>query len=199
MVWSSRTNVARDARAKVKVHPNYTLHMLNADFIKVCKYYNEVKPHRSLPNNCSPATMYFQLDKRIHRPLETVVNWDLWINTTTTRRVTKYNSIKFEGQGLTLPPGYAGLKVDLVLTGDQIEIYYKNTLLVSHPYDPDLIQERKKIFVRKINSTGSISWKGKKYTIDYKLRGKIVEIIQTQTENKLEIYYNTIKIKNIEL
>jgi hypothetical protein len=143
--------------------------------------------------------MYFQLDKRIHRPLETVVNWDLWINTTTTRRVTKYNSIKFEGQGLTLPPGYAGLKVDLVLTGDQIEIYYKNTLLVSHPYDPDLIQERKKIFVRKINSTGSISWKGKKYTIDYKLRGKIVEIIQTQTENKLEIYYNTIKIKNIEL
>ena len=72
-----------------------TMDNVNKDFAIWLHYYNYEKPHRSLHGK-SPAQIYLETEPRVYRPLETLVNWDLWINTTSRRKVTKYNQVKYE-------------------------------------------------------------------------------------------------------
>lgn len=188
-----------DERLQVQKSPDYTLTDLNADFNQWLQYYNYEKSHRSLPERGPPAKIYFRPGKRISRPLQTLVNWDLWLNTTAERKVNKYNLIHYEGKEFSIPPGYSGLKVDVVETSTKIEVYYKDVHLVSHPFEQLILPRSMKKQKRKISSVGLISWKGKKYTVDYKYKGQTVEVQLSQTGKYLEIYHNARKILDIPL
>ena len=84
-----------EERIKIKENPAMTMDDVNKDFAIWLHYYNYEKPHRSLHGK-SPDQIYLETEPRVYRPLETLVNWDLWINTTSRRKVTKYNQVKYE-------------------------------------------------------------------------------------------------------
>jgi transposase InsO family protein len=185
-----------EERLLVKNHPTYTLTEINRDFDLWLHFYNYEKPHRSL-NGKTPVEVYFQTTPRISRPLETQVNWEIWLNTTTDRKVTKFNTIKYAAKEFAVPPGYSQLKVDLVDTGTTLEIYYKDKFLISHPFIPQLVAKNMQSIQRRISMMGQISWKGQKYSIDYKYKGKTVEIYPDASGKSIMVYSNGILIKEI--
>ena len=79
---------------------------------------------------------------------------------------------------------------------DKIEIYYRERLLITHPYNIPIKVERKK---RKITKSGTIMYKGKPYTIDYKLAGKTVEVQEINEGKNLLVYLNGVHLKTIDL
>ncbi|MHA1338276.1 MAG: hypothetical protein ACTSPW_21475 [Promethearchaeota archaeon] len=55
-------------------------------------------------------------------------------------------------------------------------------MLITHQYSPDIITKKDKSVLRKIRYNETISYKGKWYTIDYKLAGKTVKIREINAE-----------------
>lgn len=64
------------------------------------------------------------------------VNWDRWMAENCIRKVTKTNFIYYEGAQLAVPPGYYGMKIDVVRYQDRIELYSHENLLITHPIQP---------------------------------------------------------------
>jgi transposase InsO family protein len=185
-----------EARHEVKVTPNFTLTDLNRTFSHWLEWYNTEKPHRSLPKNAPPATRFFNSETRIFRPLRVKVNWNRWLNEVEKRKVTKYNEISYKSQKYTIPPGFMGTRVEVVEYPDKIEIYYRDQLIVSYPYDVPLVKRREK---RKITHAGVIVYKGTPYTVDYKKAGKTVEVQEINDGKNLLVYLNGVLIKTLKL
>ncbi len=115
------------------------------------------------------------------------------------RKVSKFNTISYKSQNLDIPPGYALTKVDVIEYEDKLEIYFKDALLITHPYRVVLKPKKKKVETRKIRKNGTISYKGRWYTIDYKLAGKTVEVQETNSGRTLLVYFDGVLVAKLNL
>ncbi len=185
-----------EARFKVKNDPGCTLSDLNQMLKEWVDWYNTKKIHRSLPGNNPPSTRYFNSENRIFRPLKATVNWKRWLYEIEQRKVSKFNEIHYKAQKFSIPQGFSGIKVEVIEYEDKIEIYYKEKLVISHAYNIPIAIQRKE---RKITHAGLIMYKGKSYTIDYKLAGKTVVVQESNAGKNLLVYLNGVLIKTIEL
>ncbi len=185
-----------DARFNIKQDPGKQLYNFNEEFAKWLEWYNYQKPHRSLPSRKPPNTRFFQKE-RIYRPLESLVDWNRWINTFYQRKVTKYNYVSFKGENIVIPRGYAGCKVDLLETPEFIEVYQRDKLICTHQKQPlNIIKNQRREF-RTIAQSGTIQYQKSHYTIDYKLARKKVEIKEAAGGQELLIYLDSILIKRL--
>ncbi len=187
-----------EARAKVAVNPAMTLGGFNALFGEWVTWYNTQKPHRSLPNRQTPAKAYFA-NPRVSRPLDGLVDWNQWVNAYFQRRVTKYNTASFKGLPIAVPPGYAGCTVDLLELEDRVEVYHHEVLVCTHLRSPaEYLPGRRRTF-RTIATNGTIQYKKRWITIDYKLAGKKIEVIEADGGKTILIYLDKVLVKQISL
>ncbi|MHA1660349.1 MAG: DDE-type integrase/transposase/recombinase [Promethearchaeota archaeon] len=188
-----------EARFFVKNNPKCTLADFNRMLEEWVKWYNTEKPHRSLPNKCPPAKTFFETEDRFFRPLQVKVNWNRWLHELSQRKVNKYNEIHYKAQLFSIPPGYSGSKVDVIEYEDKIEIYFKENLITTHPYGAIIRPEKIVKNKRKIRKNGTIAYKGRTYSIDYKLANKTVEVQETDNGRKLLVYLNGMLFKTLNL
>jgi len=179
-----------EARHFVKNNPQCSLADFNQKFKEWIQWYNVEKSHRSLPDKSSPAKIFFETEDRVFKPLQTNVNWDKWLNELAQRKVNKYNEILYKSQTFKVPPGYSGLRIDAIEYEDKIELYFKDSLLITHPYNVPINLKGTLKKTRKIAANGNISYKGKRYPVDYKLAGKTVEVQETNNGRNLLVYLN---------
>ena len=168
---------------------------LNERFKQWIKWYNEEKPHRSLPHRKPPATVYWDTSKRLSRPLETQVDWNQWINTYDTRKVNKYNEISYRTHFLQLPPGYVGCDVDVLPLEDRFEISHQGQLICTIMKTPEEYTSTKTPIIRTLAQNGVFHYKSHWYSVDYKLAGKKVEIQEGDEGRFLYVYLEKILIK----
>ena len=185
-----------EARLFVNNHPKCFLHDLNKNFKEWLEWYNTKKPHRSLPNKVPLAKIFFRTKDRIFPPLQIKMNWDRWLSEVSQRKVNKYYEISYKSQKFMVPSGYSGSRIDIIEQEDKIELYFKDKLLIIHPYNVPLNLERKK---RKVSKTGIIMYKGKPYYIDYKFAGKTVEVLEINKGKNLLVYLHGTLVKTLNL
>ena len=188
-----------EARYHVKNHPECTFAEFRRMLEEWVKWYNSEKSHRSLPNKCPPAKIFFETEDRIYRPLQVKVNWNHWLHELSQRKVNKYNEIHYKAQLFSVPPGYSGLKIDVIEYEDKIELYFKDNLIMTHPYGAIIKPEKTRKISRKIRKNGTIAYKGKSYSIDYKLANRTVEVQESDDGRKLLVYLNGVLIKTLIL
>ena len=82
-----------------------------------------------------------------------------WLYDLAQKKVNKYNEISYKAQKFSVHPGYSGLKLDVIEHENKIELYYKNNLILTHPYNVSIITKKLENITRKINSSGQISFK----------------------------------------
>ena len=124
------------------------------------------------------------------------VNWNRWLHEIEVRKVHKFNEIHYKSQKFHVPPGYSGTKVEVIEYDDKIELYYKERLIITHSYNVPILLVRKK---RKITNNGVIMYKGKAYSIDYKLAGKTVEVQEINEGKNLLVYLNDVLLRTLDL
>ncbi|MBA7507930.1 putative protein YagA [subsurface metagenome] len=188
-----------EGRHYVNNNPRCSLADFNQKFKEWVNWYNIKKPHRSLPNKSPPANIFFETEDRIFRPLQAKVNWDRWLYELTQRKVNKYNQISYKSQKFDVPPGFSGSRIDVIEYEEKIEFYYKDKLLITHPYQVSIKPKKKVKLSRKIRQNGTISYKGKWYNIDYKLARKTVEVQETNLGKSLLVYLNGLLIKTLDI
>ena len=188
-----------EARNQVKNESNSSLADFNQKFKKWVDWYNNEKTHRSLLNNGPPAKIFFDPKNRFFRPLKAKVNWNRWLYDLAQRKVNKYNEISYKSQKFSVPPGYSGLRIDIIEHENTIDLYYKENSIFTHSYNVSLITKKIGEITRKINPSGQISYKGKSYSIDYKFAGKTVEVQETDDGRKLLVYLNGVLISTLNL
>ena len=71
-----------EARIYVTNPPQCTLQEFNQHFRAWVSWYNTTKPHKSLPDQCPPRTIYFANETRFFRPLQSQVNWTKYLGLT---------------------------------------------------------------------------------------------------------------------
>ena len=89
--------------------------------------------------------------------------------------------------------------MDLIETVTTLDIYYQEQLLISHPYAPIILPKDLQPIERKIGQSGQISYKGHKYNLDYKYKGKTVNVISDASTKTLRIFFNGIMIKEMPI
>jgi len=188
-----------EARVNIRLHAKYSLKDFNQKFKDWVDWYNKKKPHWSLPQKTTPNKIYFETPDRIFRPLTVKVKWDKWLHESDQRKVTKYNTISYKSQKFDVPPGHMRAKVDVIEYEDKVEIYHADKLLITHLYQ--VLREAKKnhLDTRRIRINGTISYKGKDYTVDYKFGGKTVEVQEINQGKDLLVYLNGKLIKTLNL
>ncbi len=174
------------------------LYDLNTRLQQWVKWYNEEKPHRSLPLRKPPITV-FQKTNRIYRPLESQIDWNQWINAYIERKVTKYNEIAYQTQNIKIPPGFVGCRVQLLHLVDRFEIYHQDQLISTVLKSPDTYFLPKSQVIRSIAQNGTVQYNKQWYSIDYKLRGKKVEIQESEDGRTLLVYLDKILIKRLSV
>lgn len=185
-----------EARSQVASNPQWTLVDFNQRFKEWVSWYNSKKSHRSLPNRDPPIKRFLETKERIFRPLRAEVNWDRWFNEQVQRKVNKYNQILYKAQTFEVPPGYVGSRIDVIEFEDKIELYFKERLIITHPYEITVLQKKQR---RKISKNGTIMYKGSHLTVDYKLAGKTVEVQEINEGRQLLVYLNGILITTLNL
>ena len=185
-----------EARLHFEDHPKATMTDLNEILSDWVAWYNAKKPHRNLPENGPPKRIFLETEDRVFRPLKARVNWKRWLHEVAKRKVTKYNEISYKAQKFAVPPGYSGSRVEVIEYEDKIEIYFKDHLLITHPYEVVVKKKRK---TRKISHNGTIKYLGKHYTIDYKLAGKTVEVQEINDGRTLLVYLHGELLRTLTL
>ena len=188
-----------EARVVIAMNPKYSLKDFNLKFKNWVEWYNTKKPHWSLPHKTTPDKLYFELPNRVFRPLTVKVKWDKWLQESDQRKVTKYNTISYKGQKFDVPPGYMRAKLDVIEYEDKLEIYHDDKLLITHMYDVLGNSKKNFLITRRIRKNGTISYKGKDYSIDYKLGGRTVEVQEINQGKDLLVYLNGTLVKTLNL
>jgi transposase InsO family protein len=184
---SVKTMFLSEARFQVKNDPSISLAEFNQMLQTWLEFYNCKHRHRSLPKRCSPATVYLEKPNRIFRPLKMKVNWERWLFENTTRKVSKQNMISFQGSKYAIPPGFAGLKVTLLIIGEKFRVSRGDELIQEYSILNSPINFRSEKF-RIISQSGTISYNGKKYTISYKMAGQRVLVRESGDGTELLVY-----------
>lgn len=193
-----------ELRGQLKKHPNWTLADVNHELKQWVQWYNFQHRHRGLLNKSTPQKIYFETDGRVYRPLKTEVNWDIWINETSERKVRKTNQISYKGQLFPVPFGHIHQRVDIIEFEDKIEIYSKEgQKIVAHPYHVDidkvLAGKKRKKETRKISKDGVIRYKKRIISIDYKFAGETVEVKESNLGRTLLVYLRGKLVKEYDL
>ena len=193
-----------ELRGSLETHPNWTLTDVNTELKKWIRWYNFEHTHGGLLGKVAPQKIYFETESRVYKPLKTEVNWDLWINDSTERKVRKTNEISYKGQLFKMPVGHIHQRIDVIEFEDRIELYSKEgQLIITHPYivdvDDILSNKRLKKQTRKIKHNGAISYKKRSFTIDYRLAGETVEVKESNLGRTLLVYLRGTLIKEFEL
>lgn len=188
-----------EARHYVHEHDSMNLTQFNEMFLKWVDWYNTEKFHRSLPDKCPPAKVFFNKEPRVYRPLELCVDWDKWMSDLQERKVSKTNLISYEGNEYSVPPGYMGMKIQIIRYLDHLALFYDDKPLITHVLDVSLDPSLRKKESRKVATSGTIGYKGKHYTVDYRLRGEAVMIHLSGDNSKLLVYHKNHLIKTINL
>jgi len=187
-----------EVRFTIKSHPEWTLKEFNQHFQDWLQFYNYKHHHRSLPKKSSPAQIYFHSVPRIYRPLEVAIEWDRWMFEKEKRKVSKSNMISFRGQQYVVPPGYAGLQVELWIYDNSLEILRNNQTLATFPIEASAFSpERIVTHERRVAHAGTIGYGGKYYTVSYKMAGQQVSVKESADGTTLLIYYQNQLIKKI--
>lgn len=106
--------------------------------------------------------------------------------------------LSFRGQQYPVPPGYAGLQVELWVSDNSIEILKNNQLLAKFPLDSYILSaERRKTHTRRVAQAGTIGYGGKYYTESYKMAGQQVSVKESADGTTLLIYYQDQLIKEL--
>lgn len=184
-------------QASLSQLPEISMSVLNNQLQLWVKWYNEQKPHRSLPHRKPPTTIYWNAEKRIYRPLETQVDWNQWINNQDSRKVNKYNQISYQTQAIQLPQGYMGCWVEILHLEDRFEIYHLGQLVCTHMKMPEVYCKAQVPVIRTIAANGIFQYKRHWYTVDYKLAGKKVEIQESEEGRTLLVYLDTVLLKRL--
>lgn len=119
----------------MKSNPSTTLTNINQIFKNWVNWYNTEKPHHNLTGNSSPVKRFFETEGCIFHPLKAKVNWDSWLHEVEQKKVNKYHEIHCKSQKFHIPPSYSGTKIEVIEYEDKIEIYYREHLLIIHPYN----------------------------------------------------------------
>ncbi len=187
-----------EARFYVQSHPETTLEYLNRMLQEWVHWYNFEKKHRSLPGLVPPATMFLENPKRVHRPLETTIDWERWFLISGTRKVTKYNNISYKKETIQLPPGYMGCKVTLMDCDGKIEVYFKDCCLASHVVDQDFMAIKNKKFLRTVSPNGLVKYRQQAYNVGSLLAGKKVIVQETCNGTKIAIYIDEVLFEEFD-
>lgn len=193
-----------EIRGQIENHPNWTLTNVNVELQKWIKWYNFEHEHEGLPGKIPPQKIYFETEGRFYNPLQTDVNWDMWIHESANRKVRKTNDVSYKAQLFKIPPGHIHQRVDVIEFEDRIEIYSKEgQLLATHSYTVDidkvLSSKQRKKYTRKISKDGLLRYKKKHFTIDYRLAGETVEVKESNLGRTLLVYLHGKLIKEFEL
>jgi hypothetical protein len=183
----------------MEASPDLAVGDLNRMFGEWLRWYNCEKQHRALAGKGPPASQYLDNPNRVYRPLETAVDWDRWIALLDSRKVTKYNTISFKSKTLAIPRGYAGLRVEVRFLNGMLEVYYKDLLLCTHVMDPAELADMGTSKTRRVSKAGTIGYKGKYYTVSYKLAGKLVTVREANAGTLLLVYLDGVLVKEIPL
>ena len=183
-----------EVKSKMEQNSNTSLEKFNQQFKEWLYWYNFEKPHRALPENISPGEYYFRHPKRINRPLNTTVDWNRWILSQGTRKVSKYNTVSYKAKNFTLPPGYMGCKVEILESDDRIEIYFRDKCLKTYTFRKKTIQKNSKEIIRKVAGNGTFKYKNKYFCLNTEYSGKIVEIKEYNNGSRISVYHNGILI-----
>ena len=186
-----------EARFQVKQNKSMTLTEFNRLFQEWILFYNTKHRHRSLPKRCSPCKVYLEKPNRIYRPLEIDVDWNRWCKKLETRRVSKTNSISYLGRRFPIPPGYAGLKVTLLINTQKCDIFRGDQCIASFVIAPSSFSKLNSQY-RKIAQNGVIGYGGKYYSVSYKMAGQQVRVQETADGSELLIYYQSQLIKRLK-
>ena len=183
-----KTMFLSEARFQVKQDSAFNLARFNQIFQDWLDFYNTRHKHRGLPNRCSPSKVYFEKPDRIYRPLEVQVDWERWISQTSKRKVMKSNTISYQGHHYAIPPGYAGLEVEIWIKPDNLTIFRGDQCLIEHELSLSF-RSTQKSQSRKVGHNGMIGFHGKYYYIDYKRSGQQVLVRESADGGELLIYY----------
>jgi transposase InsO family protein len=175
-----------EARHDATTNQRMTIAALNKSFSEWLEKYNTKYKHRSLAGK-TPAEVYLDHPDRIYRQLLVPIDWDAWIVTPLRRKVSKQNIIEIEGHKFQLPPGHAGLRVEIRRYEDRYEVFSGNVLLDTFKKAPQNVKDPNAI-ERKVSAVGTFKYKRRAYYVDYKLAGKVVRIQEAVNGKELLIY-----------
>ncbi len=184
-----------EARLHAARNADMTISDLNTTLDGWVTWYNNEKPHRSLPPGKVPADLYFGIPDRIHRPLVTTIDWDRWFMIAGIRKVSKYNTISYKKETIQVPPGHAGCKVEVLDNGDRFEVYHGDTRLASHVVDMDFMRIRNKEFERKVNKDGYVKYRGWTFPLGSLMAGKQVIVREMDQGRKIAMYCDGVLYK----
>ena len=184
-----KTSFLSEARFQVEKDPSISLPGFNEMLGKWINWYNNEKPHRSLPGRGSPAGVYFSSEKRVHKPLKVEMNWHRWFLVEGTRKVSKYNTISYKRETIQLPPGHAGCKVEVLESDCRFEVYHDDDCLAIHEVDLELIDIKAKKFKRKVARNGNIKYKRNEYYVGPILSGRDVFVREIDQGLKIAVYH----------
>jgi transposase InsO family protein len=193
-----KSSFLSEARLIVAQNPEMNLPAFNELLKEWLEFYNTCHRHRSLPHRCSPNTIYFDQSRRIYRPIEVAINWERWIADLDQRLVSKQNFIHFRGAKYPVPPGFAGLKVELMIYDQKFQLYRDNLLIQEYSL-PQYIYSKNRDEIRLISKNGTFGYKGKYYNLDYKMAGQQIRVSESADGKELHIYYEDQLIRKIPL
>jgi len=189
-----------DALARIKSATSMSLAELNSLFMEWVEWYNTQKPHRSLPGNRTPIDVFINKNPRVHRPLETPVNWARYLSDISQRKVRKTNSIQYNQETFSIPPGYAGKIVDIVDFSGKLQVFYNDTFVIEHqisktPSIEEIISTSKRI----VSQSGSIKYNNQYFYLGYKLKGKTAFLKVNEEEELILVYIDNVLVKTFPL
>ena len=193
-----KTNFLTEKRYYLELHPQTTLDQFNQLFQEWLYWYNFEKPHRSLPNFSTPAPVYLKHPNRITRPLNILVDWNRWILSKGTRKVSKYNTISYKTKTISLPPGYMGCKVEILEADDQLEIYFRDTCLKSCAQPQKVAPQPNKTVLRKVTRNGTFSYNRRYYLLGPEHDGKVVEIKEYNDGKRIAVYKDGVLLVDLD-
>ncbi len=186
-----------DARHLVSKNPNLSLADFNKKFQEWVTWYNQRHRHLSLGRK-PPAKIYVEHPSRIFRPMKAEINWDAWIVVMEDRKVNKQNIISIEGKKYTLPPGHAGLRVQVRKLEHRFEIYSGNVLVdtIFTAPDPSLYDQ---FAERVISHVGIFKFKRRTYYVGYQHAGKVVKIQVSAPGTELFVYHGDTLLARLKI
>ncbi|HMF32135.1 MAG TPA: DDE-type integrase/transposase/recombinase [Candidatus Lokiarchaeia archaeon] len=188
-------NFMPEARHWVELHPNLTLAQFNRRFAGWVKWYNTQHRHSSL-GRATPASVFLEHPRRIHRPLDVEVNWDAWIAVMEDRSVSKQNILSFKGKKYQLPPGHACTRVQVRRLDAWVEVYASEVLVERFAVTP-LAGDSPQFDERVVAPNGTFKWKRRTYYVGQAHAGKVLKVQLAANSADLLLYEGDLFFKRL--
>ncbi len=175
-----------EAKLLVATRPRLTLAEFNKQFGTWLEWYNTQHRHVSLGRR-PPAKVYLEHPKRVDRALAVVVNWNAWVVAAEERTVSKQNVVSISGKKYTLPPGHAGMRVQVRKYEDRYEVYTGDTL-VEKFYKAPGTSGTGQWQERVIATNGRFKFKKRAYTVGCAHAHVVVKVQEAASGKEILVY-----------